>query len=364
MRLRKRFLALLGHLCIYTGILFMVTVTAYACFGVFITSTGYEIHFHNYGSWYTAMEGSCAKEGLEEQRCSCGATNQRTTDFGDHQLQPWQIKKTATRSMPGTRIRKCEHCDYTIQSPIQPISNNGELGSAGWIGNDTVIVSIFADDINSKWPATQSGNNRKKEALVNLKMATQWIQTQCAPYGVAPQFYYDWEEDPSLKYRLVFSTLDYGEIQGNKGYKRQAAQIEAFIDSEAIKQRYNARNIIYAFYFYEATNGRSYAYCDIGGKSIECINILSRSPRTVAHELLHCFGVPDLYSKNHMIPEEYIYYAKAFYPNDIMVCSASLENATLEEIVAYYLGLKVSHPHVEVWKLALSTHINKKYVKN
>lgn len=365
MRLIRKYFRFLGHLCFNCGIIFMISITLFALLGVICTSANYELHFHLYGNWQPARAATCQLEGLEEQRCSCGKTIQRTTGYGDHTMETWQIQKVATSSMPGTRYSKCKYCDYTINSPIHPTSGNGKLGSAGWIGNDTVIISIFADDKNSKWPTNTHGQWLKEQALENLGAAAAWIQEQCTNYGYTPQFYYDWAEDPSLKYRLVFTYLDINlQTSGNNIYKRQVAQIEAFIDSETIKQRYNARNIIYAFFFYEPNGGRSYAYCDIGSRETECVNLMSRSTRTIAHELLHCFGAPDLYNGNHMIPQPYIDYAKANYPNDIMLTTKALEHATLSPIDAYYLGLLTYHPHVEAWNLATTTHTNRKYVKN
>ena len=67
-------------------------------------------HTHSYGSWYTTASATCTSGGTEERKCSCGATETRSTSALGHNYGYWETDRNATCTEDGTEARICSRC--------------------------------------------------------------------------------------------------------------------------------------------------------------------------------------------------------------------------------------------------------------
>ena len=67
-------------------------------------------HTHSYGSWYTKTSATCTSGGTEERKCSCGATESRSTSALGHSYGYWETDRAATCTDGGTEVRICSRC--------------------------------------------------------------------------------------------------------------------------------------------------------------------------------------------------------------------------------------------------------------
>ena len=76
-------------------------------------------------------------------------------------------------------------------------------------------------------------------------------------------------------------------------------------------------------------------------------------PSSVAHEILHAYGAPDLYVVNKQINQQYVNYLKNNNIKDIMGNTnyGDTINAPMGQTTAYYLGLVNSAPDVARFNL-------------
>lgn len=62
-------------------------------------------HTHSYGSWYTKTSATCTSGGTEERKCSCGATESRSTSALGHNYGSWSTVTNATCTSGGSEKR-------------------------------------------------------------------------------------------------------------------------------------------------------------------------------------------------------------------------------------------------------------------
>ncbi len=249
------------------------------------------------------------------------------------------------------------------------------LGSAGEMAGTTVIVSIFPDDKKTSWSSSDS--TLKNDCNKFLGIATDWLSDATAQYSCNSKFIYDWTSNSDL----VYETTINGDLTNENDMDSCTWEyIEANIDSEAIKNKYNADNIIYMMFINSPesnTNtsctrnyydGMEYPY-EVCYMYMHCDGE-EETPAAFAHEILHTFGAPDLYSadtdgSNYGITEEYVQEMKNTSSNDIMYTTydantnkANFNKITneLTEIDAYYVGLTSSSSVVNQWGFKKSQH--------
>ena len=245
---------------------------------------------------------------------------------------------------------------------------DGSLGSAGQIDKTTIIVSIFTSDANNKW--IYDGEDKKTiyNTLDDLKISTNYLTKQIKMYNKKATFIYDWTDYSDLRYDTAFEET----LVRNDGtmYDVQKDYIVNNIDSDGLKKKYKADNIIYMFFFNtDYTNQiNSWTLGHSNGEKfdLEFINIFIKyddkyimAPSSYAHEIMHCFGAHDLYYSNSFITADYVNYCKAVNCEDIMYrVTADKEIAfDFTELDAYYLGLIDYIPEVvNEYNLALSEH--------
>ena len=287
-----------------------------------------------------------------------------------HKWSEWKVIERSTTEQQGSCTRTCYVCNSVENKSIDIITYGGELGSAGKLSDTTLIISIFANDIGTKWNLNSQIDNETKDLMYkNLSTAVAWIKEQCSIYGVESEFVYDWKNCPDLCYTFNFANTSMVRADGG-GYDTQCSYIDAYIDTEELKQRYNAQNIIYVLYFNtdETNTINSWSLSALQQCPVVLINVFVRddiessyyflSPSGFAHEILHCFGAYDLYYASEMITQDFVNHCNTIKSNDIMYTVSTGKEIfqKLSEIDAYYIGLIDSCSQVDEWGLGTSSH--------
>lgn len=323
-----------------------------------------------------AIAPTCTENGKTEgKHCSvCGEilVKQEILNAG-HMWGEWQIIEKSTAKKQGSRTHTCSLCNYSEYKAIDIITYNGELGSAGKLSDTTLIISIFANDIETQWDFNSKTDQETINLMYeNLSIAVDWIWQQCANYDVETELIYDWLQHPDLYYTFDFTDINMVRADGS-GYYTQRSYIEEYIDADELKQKHNAQNIIYAFYFNtdETNTVNSWALTDQQQCDVEVINIFVRddiesdyyfmTPAGFAHEILHCFGAYDLYYASETIPQQFVDHCNTTKSKDIMYIVTIEKEITQQfsEVDAYYTGLIDSCDQADIWGLGTSSHNSK-----
>ena len=253
------------------------------------------------------------------------------------------------------------------------------LGNAGELDGRIVIFTVFASGTDYRWDLSkQEDADQKHKCLEDLSEAAAYLTDQAAGYGRDVEFLYDWEADPGL---AVEYSADHP--MANTARTREIAYELA--PARLLKEKYDAGQVIYLFLVntdYENTK-RSHANWYDPQKTgenasltdlTEYVKINLRSDyggekwdaqsSTYAHEILHLFGVPDLYEAGTLITQEYadhmdVVMSTARYP-DIMyggVAGWSVRSHVFSEVDAYYAGLTDLCGDVGKYGLGKSQHL-------
>ncbi len=244
----------------------------------------------------------------------------------------------------------------------------GDYGSAGYITDRTIVVSVFADDYTSQWDMNSYEDKLLvAETLADLGIAVDWLVEKTAQYAEGAEFIYDWREHPELKYETQLHGVMVSETA--EEFDVQELYLEQNVPSEELKAQFEAENVIYVFFFntdYENTVNSWTFSKSFEPFYAECVNIFLKHdgfdtyPSTYAHEFLHCFGAPDLYYENAQIPQYYVDHCKETDCNDIMFRTYEGKKvySDFTELDAYYVGLIEQCDEVDEWSLGLSDYIN------
>ena len=150
--------------------------------------------------------------------------------------------------------------------------------------------------------------------------------------------------------------------------------IDKNIDEDALKQKYNADNIVYMV-FVDSDERNTAITCtrswyegmESDDEIVYLFNIDSQclnGPAVYAHEILHTFGAPDLYVEDSLynITSDFLNYVNENMSNDLMLtCSDATTgdylydsiNNEVGEVTAYFLGLVDSSKIVDQWNLVI-----------
>ena len=231
-------------------------------------------------------------------------------------------------------------------------------GTADTPEGTTVVVTILADEEKYKWDM-ESAVDKASVSDINgyLKVAGRFLEQVVSDYGKNATFITDFESNPDLMYRASFdmdmTDTDYVD-------EPSWLYIDENIDTEAIIEKYNAQNVIFLEVFnsdeysnavtctrnwyegmeypYEVIYLYNYDYGQING------------PAVYAHEMLHAFGAPDLYTEDEFfnIDGDVISYVENNLQNEIMYTCTDLETYEytydritneVTDLTAYYVGL-------------------------
>ena len=320
-----------------------------------------------------AVPATCQSTGLTEgAHCSVCNTillEPTVTEITGHKYGNWLIIKEATPSEAGERRHFCVFCNKAETSVIDPTRYSTFLGSSGKISDTTVLISIFANDANTKWDMNSEQDQALMDSLYeNLGIGVRWLEEQCKTYGANTDFIYDWKEHADLVYYADFSPQILTEKMNTISF--QTPYIAQHINKDLMRQKYNAQNIIYIFYF-NLTATTALRSHTTGDAPTEIINIFPNASSgtgtfpsqaaTFAHEILHCFGAHDLYGASASIPQSYVDHCRETNCRDIMFTTHPTdENPVLfTDLCAYYIGLIDYCEEAEEWDLPESTHFIK-----
>lgn len=150
---------------------------------------------HSYGSWYTKTSATCTSGGTEERKCSCGATESRSTsalghNYGstyfeaDHPHKYAHLcQRCGHKEFTGGNLAIYEKCDicYNENLPGKPclnISSNGfkESDNVSFTWNDTEKTTHYVLTV-----AVLSGDEYKtvcRETYVNSGFQTTFGKGQ------------------------------------------------------------------------------------------------------------------------------------------------------------------------------------------
>ena len=82
------------------------------------------MHTHSYGSWYTKTSATCTSGGTEERKCSCGATESRSTSALGHNYGSWSTVTNATCTSGGSEKRTCSRCSNSETRSTSALGHN------------------------------------------------------------------------------------------------------------------------------------------------------------------------------------------------------------------------------------------------
>ena len=146
-------------------------------FGGFIDASGHSgscitvysfhmnTHTHSYGSWYTKTSATCTSGGTEERKCSCGATESRSTsalghNYGstyfeaDHPHKYAHLcQRCGYKEFTGGNLAIYEKCDicYNENLPSKPCLN---ISSNGFKESDNVSFTWDPTDKTTHYNLT------------------------------------------------------------------------------------------------------------------------------------------------------------------------------------------------------------------
>lgn len=255
---------------------------------------------------------------------------------------------------------------------------DNHLGTAKELEGKIAVVSIFVNDATTGWNF-ESEADQQLDALIykDLEVATDYLENVSKSYGKDVEFIYDWEQYPELAVDLDITDIDYREVWDNFDQFNYTASIniDQNVQTAKILSDVGADQIIYMMYFNTPetntiTSNTVFCYeseftYEICFMFMNCEGHLE-CPSHFAHEMLHTFGVPDLYTAaDYGITQEYVDYAANSGLNDIMRINQDPQTGELlydsipnevTDITAYYAGLTDYSETVNEWGFAPSQH--------
>lgn len=271
--------------------------------------------------------------------------------------------------------------EYDLYYPVDsrlPVEDF-PLGTCREMDGRTILVSICMDDSNCSWPSKQ--DEMIYDALEYTGIAANWLSDSVSEYGCNAEFIYDWTENSDLFYE-GYVDIDMTAVDREGDYIDYAAWqfIDENIDSKALLEKYEADNIAFLFLLNTPKHnnvtsctrnyydGMAYPY-EMCYMYMRCDNE-EETPAAFAHEILHTFGAPDLYTEdsdggNYGIPRELVTELERAGSNDIMFTTYDAWKQTpyydritnvLSDVDAYYVGILEQCDFVDEWGLEPSQH--------
>ena len=284
------------------------------------------------------------------------------------------------RIMPISRYLLLIMLIFCLASPVQAEqSASGEYpayygvyGSAKFIAGTTIVISIFADDMNTRWDFSSDYDlSQRSTILYRMQTGLAWLSEQVGMYGVYSEIISDYSTYSDLYYTHSFAE---DLINGSDRYKAVYQYIRSNIDIESVMNAHQADDIVF-FIHLNAPSSDSYRSFTIDGnyrnvEEDECFldicyfvpygHGVENTPAVYAHEFMHCFGAVDLYLQGDQITQTYADYLAGSGDFDIMrQCYWSDYNQVtnvFSDVDAYYMGLLNSCTDVENFGLGKSSY--------
>lgn len=234
-------------------------------------------------------------------------------------------------------------------------TNIGNRGSADHCSGNTVICTIFVNNPQNNWDFSREDTSRKKQICTYLGIACDYLQKQAKSYHQSLNFTYDFTADNDLYY--TYSTNLYYET--DDWDMSLWKYIDTSIPVDKLLKEYKAENILFLTCMNTDKTNTAISstrnwYADMP-YPYEFISMyfvdsgVINSPAIYAHEILHCFGAPDLYAPDdeYGINDSFVSWVGENFPNDIMYSCSDLNTGNyvynqitneISDVTAYYIG--------------------------
>ena len=242
-----------------------------------------------------------------------------------------------------------------------------KYGSAGLLAWPCVLYSIYLEQPGGPgWTEEEIARSQQY-----LATAVDWITEQAGEYNAAPKLYYGEDLLSVVSYEPGFVGGEDSD-EGQQFYDDMDGVCGALRTAE-LAETYGTTNI--GFLVFLPVSGCSFTmvhYLEDGGYYFNeycCLykeNVFFETgtfdgPAVYAHEILHLFGAPDLYSGSNdlFVSEALVDYVAETWPDEIMqdtyARDGSLEydsiNKEICPLTAYRLGLCDSFPGMDRFPL-------------
>lgn len=243
---------------------------------------------------------------------------------------------------------------------------DGSFGNAGPLNGNTIVISIFANDATTNWTNEKTDKKSVSTILDKLSSATSYLRESAAKYGRKATFVYNWETYPDLKYAAKF--VENLATSSGTNYNIQKKWIETYINTKALKNKYQADNIIYLYFinteFKNEVKPWTITHNNCNNCKLEYSNIYYRfngiacPTATIAHEMLHQYGAPDFYVANDYINQRYVDYLSSNDSKDIMfyINKGTNIESKFTDLDAYYVGIGSRPSEADNWNLSVSEY--------
>ncbi len=231
----------------------------------------------------------------------------------------------------------------------------GGCGTVKSIRGKTVVVTVFASDQYCAWDWDKKSDlDTYSNMYRSILEAEQWLEAEASYWGAYTDLIVDWMSYNELYYEAYFDQDMLGD--GISTFAPMADYVKAHIDAEGLMEQFDADNITFIFCFNGKHTDKTWAYAyPLFGKMpesdcyYETILLNCGHPSyilkaaTIAHELLHTFGLPDMYYANERINEDYVNHLREIESDEIMYDHSRWDwwgtQPHFTQLDAYYLGL-------------------------
>ena len=332
------------------------------------------------------ISNSRKKNAIETQD-SRSETDASKSEYGETTATTTETSATSTTSATTTETSEATttttetSIEFTFPSETLSTvvdSNRDELGSGAELSGKILVVTIFTSDLKGSWDLSEKHDKDLRQTVWNdLDIATEFIEDSAADYGRYVEFIWDFEKNKDLEYEAELS-IDAFETLYSPSYTPFYETIDGLVPTDELMKKYGANGIVYFMFFDDEFQedrrscSRPYYGHPKYNYEVSFIN-MNRSfwetrPSSVAHEMLHLFGAPDLYFANSHdlgITQEYVDYAAESNLNDIMRIVSDPETGVeyadrivnkITDITAYYVGLTDYSETVDKWGFNASEH--------
>lgn len=245
----------------------------------------------------------------------------------------------------------------------------GDNGTADRLDGKTVCVSLYMYGEKQTWAGC---DDKKEKYRENLGMAASWLADRAGEYGRTAEFVWDWSQYPELCIDVTEPRLDFASYYANNdGDNKLWKFIDEEVPSAELVEKFGADNIIYIAFFntpdkvgttsyaQDSYFDRDYSYdvvfLSAGNSGHEA------TATTLAHEILHLYGAPDLYKTgspgtcSYGLRPRVLDFIKENYPDEIMQNTYDRKNkqpyygethGVISPVTAYYAGLTDEVPQI------------------
>jgi hypothetical protein len=261
--------------------------------------------------------------------------------------------------------------------------NSLSVGSADRLNGTTLIITIQIDDPQLTWNNADPADQEKMaDVQTYLEIAGNYLEEAAEKYGSSADFITDFTSYPDLLYQMELTDeiLPEGALFMNAMADTEImAKISHEIDVDGLMQKYEADNIIFLTIVNTSdentVNSCTTASSPSSPVPYEICHIFYMNdgepvpPAVYAHELLHAFGAPDLYTPGQAgIDADDVAWFEKNLPDDIMLTTYEMgEDGTersrydaitnsFDPIIAYYAGLTDQDDTVDELGLEPAVH--------